>query len=145
MLKLYKTIDDTNVINKDKTFIIEYPIKFKEVTSIISPIITLHVDDGFNIVGCNYCFLTEFNRFYFIQDIQILQKNVIRLTLECDVLESFKDEILSSMCEYEKTVSSGDYLPISENVDVRKEIDIYESDVKLDLQKIMVLSTMGGA
>lgn len=144
MLKLYSTTDSDNVINKTLIYKNEYPIKFKEVTSITSPIITLHVGNELNIMECNYCFISEFNRYYFIQDIQIVNNNLYRLTLDCDVLESFKDDILNSSAVITRKIEQGDYVNFSGATDLRKEIDIYNSTGSFVEGSNIVLSVIGG-
>ena len=66
------------------------------------------------------------------------------LSLECDVLESFKDDILNSYSHYKRIVKQGDYLEFNNINDVRKDIDIYESNVKLDGNKSIIFSSIGG-
>ena len=144
MLKLYTTMDNVNVINKSLTHMKDFNIKFKEKFSITSPTINLRITDDFPINECNYCYITDFERYYFIQDIEMLTTDIHKLYLECDVLESFKDDILSSYAEIEKSIDTGDYLQSSMDIDVRKDIDIYESSVSVDGQKYIVLSTIGG-
>ena len=144
MLKLYVTTDGDNVINKTLQFKKEYPIKFKEQTSITSPIIALQVGNELNILDCNYCYVSEFNRYYFIQDIQVVNKNMYRLTLDCDVLESFKDDILNSYVKINRKLDDGDYTQINNIIDLRKENELYHSDVTLNSEKTLILTTMGG-
>ena len=122
----------------------DFEIKFKEKFNITSPTINLRIKDDFAINECNYCYISDFERYYFIQDIEMLTVDIYKLHLECDVLESFKDDILNSHAEIEKVVSSGDYSQVSGEIDVRKDIDIYESGVSVDGVKYIVLSTIGG-
>lgn len=144
MLILYKTLDSGNVINKTLHQMGSYVVKFKEKFSITSPSINLRIIDDFPIHDCNYCFIDEFKRYYFIHDIQLISDNIYKLVLECDVLESFKADILNSRGEIEKRVSEGDYSQFSTVVDVRKDIDIYESSKQVDGVKYIILSTIGG-
>lgn len=145
MLTLYSTLDDVNVINKTMVFLKDFNIKFKDKFSITSPSINLRITDDFNIRESNYCYISDFNRYYFIQDIQMISDDIYVLILECDVLESFKNDILSSVGEINKPIESGDYPNLSTVSEVRKDIDIFESDVKLTLEKSLIVSTIGGA
>lgn len=144
MLKLYKTLDSGNVINKTLTHLIDFNIKFKDSFSISSPTINLRIKDDFNMGDVNYAYITDFNRYYFVTDIQMLSDDVYKLYLDVDVLESFKDDILNSYGEISKSVEQGDYSQINTNIDVRKDIDIYDSDKSLDGTKYIILSTIGG-
>lgn len=142
-LSLYISNDAENVINKVLTFKHETAIKLKETVNISSPIIVLSEIEGVDLLQCNYCFLSKFERYYFIRDIEV-SKSVYVLYLECDVLESFKNDILNSECEYSRIVEQGDFMNFSTVDDVRKEIDIYSNDIELNLSKNIILSTIGG-
>lgn len=142
-LSLYISNDSENVINKVLTFKHETTIKLKETVNISSPIIVLSEIEGVDLLQCNYCFLSKFERYYFIRDIEV-SKNVYVLYLECDVLESFKNDILNSECEYSRIVEQGDFMNFSTVDDVRKEVDIYSNDIELNLSKNIILSTIGG-
>lgn len=143
-LRLYKTVDSDNIINKTLTLIHTMNIKMKDDVSITNPIIILSKVNTVNYFECNYCFLSEFNRYYFIREIEVLNNNNYRFILECDVLESFKDDILNSQAEIERKITSGDYQNKSLEVQVLKEVDIYKSNVVLDNTSILILSTIGG-
>lgn len=43
----------------------------------------------------NYCFIPKFNRYYYIEDVEILKTGLYSLSLNIDVLMSFKDLIKS--------------------------------------------------
>lgn len=144
MLSLYKTLDSGNVINKTLNHMKDFNIKFKESFSISSPTINLKILDDFEINNVNYAFIDDFNRYYFVTDIQMLSDNIYKLFLDCDVLESFKDDILDSYGEIKKVMGRGDYVQFSTDIDVRKDIDIYESDKAVDGVKYIILSTIGG-
>lgn len=143
-LRLYHTLDNENVINKNLTLIHTMEIKLKDVVSIINPILILSEVEGVDYFQCNYCFLSDFNRYYFIRDIEVLNNKNYRLQLEVDVLESFKDDILNSHAEYRRLIKEGDYLEFNNISDVRKDIDIYESNVTLNGGKSIIFSTVGG-
>lgn len=143
-IKLYSTLDNDNVINKDLTLKHTFNIKLKNDTDIINPVILVNDKGTMNFKECNYCYLSGFNRYYFIRTIDSMNNNVWGLHLECDVLESFKDDILNSHAEYKRNIKKGDYLQFNNVNDVRKDIEIYNSDVVLNLEKNMVLSTIGG-
>lgn len=143
-LRLYKTLDGDNVINKTLILIHKMNIKMKDNVSVTNPIIILSKVDKVNYFECNYCFLSEFNRYYFIREIEVLNNNNYRFILECDVLESFKNDILNSTSSYKRGLKTGDYLEFNNINDVRKEIDIYESNVSLNGEKSIIFSSIGG-
>ena len=74
--------------------------EFKEDTSIINPVFTVKVasssvtDYDFN--NCNYCYIDELKRYYFIKDIVIIAQGTFRIFCHVDVLMSNKADIQSS-------------------------------------------------
>ena len=144
-LKLYQTLDNENVINKLMELKYTIPIKMKDRNSITSPSIVLSDNTGiYDFTICNYAYLDGFNRYYFIRDIEVLDNSKVRLSLECDVLESFKEDILNSSAEISRTIKQGDFISVGGVTDLRKEIDIYEGDVSFTEGKQIILSTIGG-
>ena len=143
-LRLYRTLDNENVINKNLSLIHTMNIKLKDTVSITNPTLILSEVNGLDYFQCNYCFLSEFNRYYFIRDIEVLSNKNYRLQLEVDVLESFKEDILNSVVEVNRGIKQGDYQLINTNIETVREIDIYKSNVTLKNEKNIILSTIGG-
>ena len=143
-LSLYMSTDDENVINKEMVLQKKIEIKLKDNVDLISPIIILKDDDSLNIMNCNYCYLNELKRYYFIRDIALMNGNMFKLILECDVIESFKDDILNSQCKYNRIIKDGDFIEFPYDLDLRKVVDIYEGSHELIGNKNIVISTIGG-
>lgn len=142
IIKLYKTLDNNNVINKELTGGVEFDIKLKENTNIIEPIIILSSSNL--LVDFNYAYIPNLNRYYFIKDISINSKNVYVIYLECDVLESFKDDILNSYAYITKSDNGGNsYFNSSYESEVKKECKVYYSDVELELENTNILVVNG--
>lgn len=59
-------------------------------TSLMNPVFKLSI--AANPIGYNYCYVADFNRYYFIREINTYQ-NFWYISCECDVLASFKTEI----------------------------------------------------
>ena len=117
----------------------------KKDVDITSPLIILNDKNTMNFKQCNYCYLEDFNRYYFIRSIESINNHVWRLQLECDVLESFKSDILNSVVEISRGLKEGEYFSTSTKVETIREIDIYKSDNTLMNEKNIILSTIGGA
>lgn len=143
-MKLYQTYDNENVINKDLLLKYTIDIKLKAITDISTPIIVLNDKKTMDFTQCNYCYLEEFKRYYFIRSLESRDNNNWTLSLECDVLESFKDDILNSVVEVNRGLKQGEYYQTSVKVETLKDIDIYESDVTLKNEKNVILTTLGG-
>ena len=89
----YKNNSDNRVVNKQLTIIKELNITRKIEKSIFEPVIEIVKDRDLN--NCNYVYIEEFNRFYFVVDIMELDGNIYRITMKEDVLTSFKNSILN--------------------------------------------------
>lgn len=141
---LYKTRSTSNTIGK--ALETETPVNnvlLKDRTDIKQPVLKLKNDDS--IFGFNYCFIPNFNRYYFIQNIRVFPNSIFELDLSVDVLETFKTDILSSKGFVNRQSEFNAYYNKDYNSEVRKEIDVYNSDKTLNINSNnMVLVTVGG-
>ena len=140
--KMYMTTDNTNRINKELTFIEDVEIKFKDDVNLITPVILLKFDD---LINFNYVYIDKFKRYYFIEDVEIYPNKIYNIRLVCDVLMSFKDDILNSYGNITTQTTFNPYYDSGYNEEIRKEIDIYNSNVSLiEDEKSIILATIGG-
>ena len=136
IVELYNTKDSNNVINKTKTDLISYNIKFKDVADIQNPTIILRSETP---IKNNYAYIPDFDRYYFIDSISIQPNNIYHLNLTVDVLESFKDDILNSMGSITRKENSNKYYDNDYMNEIRKEHIIYKSDVQLELENNILM------
>ena len=89
-------------------------------TSIKTPIVTIAGNE--TIPFYNYAFIEEFNRYYYITDIRSIRNGVWEISFLCDVLMSFKSDILNAYAVIENT----------QETDISKYIssDIWTNTVK---------------
>ena len=139
--KTYNTNDSTNTINKTLNFISDIDVKFKEEVNIYNPNIMLKYDD---LITFNYMYIDKFKRYYFIEDVEVFPNKIYKLTLKCDVLMSFKDDILNSYGNITSQTNYNDYYNFNYSSEVRKETNIYNSNVVLEDVKSTILCTIGG-
>lgn len=139
--KTYNTNDSTNTINKTLNFISDIDVKFKDEVNIYNPNIVLKYDD---LINFNYMYIDKFKRYYFIEDVEVFPNKIYKLTLKCDVLMSFKDDILNSYGNITSQTNYNDYYNFNYSSEVRKETNIYNSNVVLEDVKTTVLCTIGG-
>lgn len=67
---------------------------FKQPTSVLAPVLQL---DGSVFGGANYAQIPAYgNRYYFIQDVVWISNNIVEIHLACDLLASWKDEIMDT-------------------------------------------------
>lgn len=142
-IKLYKTKSPNNAINKvlrNKTI---KSIKWKDNFSIINPVITL--SGTISMYDFNYCYLPNVNRYYFIKNIIQFPNKIYKLYLECDVLESFKNDILQSQCFInQQSEINPFYDDNSYKNEMKKEVNTYYSNTEILLENTQLLVTLGG-
>jgi len=140
-VKVYNTESSVNTINKDINFIADIDVKFKDEVNIYNPNIVLKYDD---LIDFNYIYINKFRRYYFIEDIEVFPNKIYSLSLKCDVLMSFKDDILNSYGNITSQTNYNDYYNFNYSSEVRKECDIYNSNVVFEDVKTIILCTIGG-
>ena len=138
ILKLFKTLDSNNVINKTLTDEIQLDINLKSDTDIINPEIVLLGD----FRGFNYAHIPDLNRFYFIERVEQLNLQLVKLSLSCDVLETYKESILNSECEYIREAKNGDKVINAPDSSFNNVVK-YESNITMSLDNNIVISTIG--
>ena len=140
-LILYNTESPHNTINKVKHEVTSYNIILRKDTTISRIEIPL-VERTIDLTqGVNYAYIEGLDRYYFIVDVEVRTTNLFVLTLEIDVLESFKDDILDSYGTIIESDSPDYALGIIEQ-DSRKEIEIYESNRSLDGKNEIILNVV---
>lgn len=145
IVKLYKVSDAKNVIGKSLGNPTEIEIFLKDGSlSVTKPFLILSGKGGtVNYWDFNYCWISEFNRFYFIENIDNFKADLWKLDLECDVLETFKADILTSHANFFRKVKDGDYND-AEFIKgfgsvVKKEV----GNVTYDRKEKLIISTVG--
>lgn len=136
-LILYRTLDNANVINKVLTDPVTVNITLKNDVNIISPEIVLSGD----FRGYNYAHIPELNRFYFIESFEQINLRFGKLFMSCDVLETYKADILNCSGTIKRDIQAGDYGEVNANSTVNV-ITTHKADVKLTLENNIVLTTL---
>ena len=96
IIKFYKNLSDKNHVDKDITQIgSDMPGTLRDNCSIINPVIQIEAFTGFDLTLCNYCYIPEFGRYYYINNITLTNK-LYELSMHVDVLMSYKEEIRSN-------------------------------------------------
>lgn len=87
-LKIYTNQSNQNVINKRIDLVSELKCTFKDDVDILNPALLVK-----NYTGGNYCYLSNFDRFYYIDDVRLLKGGVYQLFCSVDVLKSYADDL----------------------------------------------------
>lgn len=142
-LKLYEVVDGDNVINKTKVLKTSLSINLKRDVDISSPILMLSTDSPTGFSGINYAEIVEFNRYYFVTSVKNLSNKIWELQLSCDVLETYKADILASNARLTRNLKAGDYLDVGIEKSHSATITKYYGDVSVSMTETMVLTTVG--
>ena len=141
LISLYNTNDSNIVVDKTLTNKIDYDIKIKDTTSVINPTIILKTN---TLITSNYAYIPSFNRYYYIEKIEVCPNDVYRIALKCDVLKSFKDDIKNSSAYVAQQTTTNKYYDNGYQSEVKKEVDIFKSDYVLEKETNTILVTIGG-
>lgn len=87
-LKIYTNKSDQNIINKKIDLVSELNCTFKDDIDILNPVLLIK-----NYTGGNYCYVVDFERYYYIDDVGLLKGGVYQLRCSVDVLKSYADEL----------------------------------------------------
>ena len=106
-IRLYYNTSDNRTIRKK--LINEYAISgtLRESCSLLEPVLTIQHND---VIRYNYAYIPEFQRYYFINKVTSMRKNLWTIELEVDPLMSFKADILalSVVIDKQSSPSIGD-------------------------------------
>lgn len=126
-LTLYKCSDDRRTLSKHLTSQTNIgSIVIKKPTTILNPEILINYFSG--VLDYNYCYISEFDRFYFIDNIEVMTGNMVAIRCSVDVLYTYNSSIrtLNAILLRNENVGyteiTDNKLPISKN----KLIKVYE-------------------
>ena len=104
---LYANVSEINAVNKNITELITLTGTLREQSSIIDPVIT--ISDIDNYVGqMNYAYIPEFNRYYFITNVESVRNNLWKISFHVDVLFTYRDAIRSNSAIIERNENEYD-------------------------------------
>lgn len=93
-IMFYQNKSSNITVNKNIVSVFKLEGSFRDNISVTEPVFTIESTES--PVIANYCYIPEFKRFYYITDINIIRTNLYEIHCQCDVLMSFRSDILSS-------------------------------------------------
>lgn len=75
---------------------LSFDVELKAGTSVLRPVLLLTSPSG--LAGYNYMYISDFGRYYFIDDIKSVRNGQWEISAHVDVLETYKDAILANRC-----------------------------------------------
>ena len=113
---LYIIKDDKRKLNKNLSNIIKENviITYKDATEFIRPIVIMDYDGSWNMRDCNYIFLSDKNRYYFVEKHSFQKGQKVVYELLEDVRTSHKEGIRGLTCTVTRNENlKNGYLPDS--------------------------------
>ena len=106
----------------------------RDACSITSPIINYEMDI-YGVPTFNYVYIPQFNRFYFVDGHKTLTNSYWEMTLKCDVLMSYRNNIEQLTCYIERSENNmatipDDSLP-TQNNNIIRYVDFPEGDINV--------------
>lgn len=98
---LYQNISEYNAVNKTMNELTILTGTLREESSIIDPIITISDIDSY-VGSMNYAHIPEFNRYYFITNIESVRNKLWRVSFHVDVLYTYREQIKSNSAIIER-------------------------------------------
>lgn len=146
---LYKNTSDKRNLNKVISEIKSVSATAKGEINIISPTLILE----YFSIDFNYCYISDFNRYYFVKSITLLTGQRVQIDLNIDVLMTYKEEIKNltvNILRYENiepTFITDSRIPLFSDT-VQKVIEFPENIFNLENpgenSKNFLLSVAGG-
>jgi hypothetical protein len=143
---LYQNHSSNARIDKKLTHLHTYStLTLKEPTSIQTPTIRLSATDV-NMKKGNYGYIPKFDRFYYVTDVRSIPGGLWEVDLKCDVLMSFKSEIIDNYAVFNHSEWAYNlYLNDGTlQVDSRPKLKLKRFPYHLDVDGTYVLIMAGG-
>lgn len=103
-IKLYKTSSPRKKLVKELTDGITLTGNLRAQSSVMSPVFTIQDID---VIGYNYCYIPNFGRYYYINEIKALRANLFELSLGIDVLMTYAEGIRKNYAIVDKVENLG--------------------------------------
>ena len=104
---LYSNASEINAVDKNLTELTTLTGTLREQSSIIDPIITISDIDNY-IGSMNYAYIPEFNRYYFITNVESVRNNLWKVAFHVDVLFTYRDAIRANSAIIERNENEYD-------------------------------------
>ena len=104
---LYQNTSELNAVDKTISELATISGTLREQSSIINPVINISNIENY-VDSANYAYITEFNRYYFITNIDSVRENLWRISLHVDVLYTYRDEIRANSAIIERNENEYD-------------------------------------
>lgn len=95
-ISLMNNQEELNKISKNPSIVMTLNGTLREETSLIDPVVIIEYNG--TLTNVNYAYIPEFNRYYFITQIESVRTGLWRVCCHCDVLKTYAQAILGCEC-----------------------------------------------
>lgn len=136
-----------SLYKKQKANSVTFDFVFKDRSSLFNPVIILQATEDISIY--NYAYIPEWGRYYFLdpKNVNVIGANRYEITLNCDSLTTFADQIIGIPCIIDRTENYGGsrYIPSEAFVaNCKHKTDIIQFPSGLLDNGEFILITAGG-
>ena len=150
---LYTTTDDARTVNKTITSVKSVTATPTEPMNILRPSLIVNKDS--DVMSANYAYISELNRYYYINNVELLHGERVLLSCSVDVLKTYSAALADCECIVSRSESVGapteipdKNLPINPNMQDVYSILFDKDPFNIDLNGVGVkcwqLTTNGG-
>lgn len=113
-IKIGYISDPRNKIKKSPKWEYELTGTLRDSCDVSNPSVDLRIGDSVSIkiptlTKCNYMYIPNFNRYYYITNIRIVRNTIATVSGHVDVLKSFQSEILDNSVLVKRSAQKGTY------------------------------------
>lgn len=122
-ITLYKYSGKSNVINKTLHSGVNVDGTIKDTANTITPQIRLRAKETLsNIKSFNYVYIAAFNRYYFVENCEIISTDICIVSLRVDVLKTYENEIKASTATITERENANKFISSRANIhDIRPQ------------------------
>lgn len=143
-LILYSINDSDNTINKTLVNGLTVNINLKRGVNVITPSIPLADIPGIDLSAFNYAVIPGLGRHYFVNQVSNTNGRVWVLELECDVIETYKADILAANARFTRNIKTGDYFDTTIDMSTLTTVQQYDSNATAFVgDSTIILTTIG--
>lgn len=148
IVTLYQYNGKSNVINKTLQNGVNVDGAIKDTANVITPLLRLRTKENLqNIQNYNYVYIAALNRYYFVENAEIISSDVIILRLRVDVLKSYQNAILASTATITERENANKFISTRANIhDVRPQFQKIDFSVNapFDENGTLIMVTLKG-
>ena len=119
VINIYNTSDDKRVKDKTLTAVMENATcQLVEGCSALDPVVKLSMNAA--VLTANYMYIPYFGRYYYINNIEVIEGNILRISGHVDVLMTYSSQLNGCYINSRKNQNNYDmYLPDDRPVESR--------------------------